>query len=84
MQATALLQELRTGGCGGEGPIGAADAVLFVGPRAQLTRSPVLPDLYLDEDYRRELSRRQQIMTGTALNAPRIENTPATPLKFRP
>ncbi len=44
-----------------------ADALLYLGPRARLTRSPTRPDLYLDEDFRREIDRRNRIMTGGPL-----------------
>jgi hypothetical protein len=43
------------------------DAILFVSPAASLTESPMFPDLYLDVQYRREISRRAEIQTGRAL-----------------
>ena len=44
-----------------------ADAVLYLGPRASLTRSPTRSDLYLDQDFRSEIDRRNRIMTGESL-----------------
>lgn len=43
------------------------DAILFLAPASDLTQSPTLPDIYLDEEYRREISRRQEIMVGEPL-----------------
>ena len=43
------------------------DAILFLGAAAKLTYSPVLDDLFLDEELRQELSRRMEIMTGQPL-----------------
>lgn len=82
VRAPALLQDLKAAGCGEDGLLALGDAVLFVGPRAELTASPTTPDLYLDEDYRREISRRLQIMTGQPL--PAIQVQPVTPWKYRP
>jgi hypothetical protein len=56
-----------------------ADAVLFLGPAASLTRSPLLPDLYLDEPYRAEISRQMEIKTGQALPDDWGRNTPLAP-----
>ncbi|HTE43030.1 MAG TPA: hypothetical protein VK629_19555 [Steroidobacteraceae bacterium] len=39
----------------------AADAILYLGPSAELTVSSVMPDLYLDDAFRREIARRQTI-----------------------
>jgi len=38
------------------------DAVLYLGPAASLTSSPLLPDAYLDGAYLKELQRRWRIM----------------------
>ena len=36
----------------------AVDALLYLGAASTLTESSLSPDLYLDEDFRRELNRR--------------------------
>ena len=41
--------------------VAEADAVLLFGPPETLIRGPWLPDYLLDEDYRREMSRRSRI-----------------------
>ncbi|HKQ44430.1 MAG TPA: hypothetical protein VJS47_03470 [Rhizomicrobium sp.] len=38
------------------------DAVLYLGPATSLNSSPLLPDVYLDGDYLKELQRRWRIM----------------------
>lgn len=43
------------------------DAILFVAPAANLTESPMFPDLYLDVPYRQEIRRRAEIQTGQPL-----------------
>lgn len=83
VRAPGLLQELKAAGCGEDGFLDLADAVLFVGRRAELTLSPYTPDLYLDEDYRREIGRRYEIMTGRPMPA-LTEVQPVVPSKFRP
>lgn len=82
VRAKPLLEALGASGCTDPG-LAAGDAVLFVGPRAALTYSPTTPDLYLDDDYRREIARRYQIMTGQPM-PPVTEVQPVTPYKFRP
>ena len=44
-----------------------ADALLYLGPRSSLNASPNMPDLYLDLDFRAEMDRRNQMITGTPL-----------------
>lgn len=44
-----------------------ANALLYLGPVSILTESPRTPDLYLDEDFRREINRRSMILTGSPL-----------------
>ena len=60
-----------------------ADAVLFLGSAESLTKSPILPDLYLDEEYREEISRQMEIKTGKPLSATWGRNTPIAPEPFR-
>jgi hypothetical protein len=40
------------------------DALLYLGPRDQMLIGPKSPDLYLDLDFKAELERRFEIMTG--------------------
>lgn len=44
------------------------DALLYLGPEAALTRSPAIPDTYLDAAYFQELSRRSVLLTGAPLS----------------
>jgi hypothetical protein len=43
------------------------DALLYLGQAATLTESPTVPDLYLDELFRDEISRRRILMSGKPL-----------------
>jgi hypothetical protein len=43
------------------------DALLYLGPAASLTESPISPDLYLDSAFRREINRRSLIVSGAPL-----------------
>ncbi len=45
-----------------------SDALLYLGPAASLTASPVDPAVYLDETQFREISRHRQIMIGQPLD----------------
>jgi hypothetical protein len=40
------------------------DAILYLGPAASLTWSPNMPDMYLDDAFFQEISRRSQITPG--------------------
>jgi hypothetical protein len=44
------------------------DALLYLGPAASLTQSPVTPDLYLDSAFRKEINRRSLIISGKPLD----------------
>jgi hypothetical protein len=46
-----------------------ANALLYLGPATSLTQSPQTPDLYLDQNFRREINRRSMILTGFPLPA---------------
>jgi hypothetical protein len=59
---------------------GTADALLYLGPAASLTRSPEFPDLYLDLKFRSEIDRRMFIETGTHL--PPATLSPVSPQYF--
>ena len=61
-----------------------ADAVLYLGPRASLTRSPIRSDLYLDQDFRNEIDRRNRIMTGKPLTQLTEKENIAAPRPFFP
>lgn len=56
-----------------------SDALLYLGPRASLLKAGLLPDLYLDSDFRAELDRRNRIMTGKPLAAFSVDRNPAVP-----
>jgi hypothetical protein len=60
---------------------GTADALLYLGPAARLTRSPESPDLYLDLKFRAEIDRRMFIETGTHL--PPVRLSPVSPQYFQ-
>lgn len=62
---------------------GSNDAVLFLGPAESLTLSPRIPDLYLDEEYRKEIDRHIKIM-GDSYPPGWTGNVPAvTPMSYR-
>ena len=52
------------------------DAILFLDAAAKLTQSPLLDDLYLDEELRQELSRRLEIMIGQPLLPDHLRSIP--------
>lgn len=61
-----------------------SDALLYLGPRKSLTESPMVPDLYLDLEFRAEMDRRLRLRLGSGLKAipdPR-DNPAATHLMF--
>jgi hypothetical protein len=58
-----------------------ADALLYLGNSAELTFAPRLPDIYLDEEYRNEISRRYKLMTGQDLSGEVGRNLPES-MKF--
>lgn len=82
--AVAEAQKLSPQGCVGGAASPGAQAVLYLAPAGDLTISPTHPDIYLDEDYRREVSRRNEIMTGRPLPPPQVQNYPAVPRRLRP
>jgi len=51
-----------------------ADALLYLGPAERLTRTPINPQMYLDQDYRDEVSRHNQILTGQPLGQTAPQN----------
>jgi hypothetical protein len=57
----------------------AGDALLYLGPSAILTQSPLSPDLYLDTDFRKEIGRRFQILTGEPMQWPTAADNPMSP-----
>ena len=60
------------------------NALLYLGPKESLRRSPSSPDLYLDRDYRREMDRRYRLMTKTPLDINTVERNPATNQPYEP
>jgi hypothetical protein len=55
------------------------DALLYLDSAASLTQSPLSPDLYLDEDFRKEIDRRAFMMNGQHLTWPPVRNNPVSP-----
>ncbi|HJT42932.1 MAG TPA: hypothetical protein VJ750_05465 [Rhizomicrobium sp.] len=60
-----------------------ADALLYLGPAERLTRTPINPQLYLDQDYRDEVSRHNQILTGQPLGQAAPQNMLVAPRPWR-
>jgi hypothetical protein len=63
-----------------------SDALLYLGPAASLTRAPIDPDIYLDEDYRAEINRQMQLRPpgqGRPLPPIKMEYYAVTPSKWR-
>lgn len=60
------------------------DALLYLGAASTLTESPLSPDLYLDEDFRKELNRRSILKGAGPLTWPSVEDNPASPKFVRP
>jgi hypothetical protein len=56
-----------------------ADALIYVGPRAQLTFAPTLADYFMDSDYFQEIARHYFLQTGEKLDPPNRANYPMTP-----
>jgi hypothetical protein len=59
------------------------DAILFLGPATSLTRSPLFPDLYLDEDYRQEINRQNAIKMGRTPPPEWGRDSSMVPIPFR-
>ena len=59
------------------------DGILFLGPATSLTRSPLFPDLYLDEQYRQEISRQVEIKMGRRLPPEWGRESTVAPPAFR-
>ena len=85
VRGTALAADLTVDGCSGAGRDATADGLLFLGPASSLTVGPEHPDIYLDEAYRKEASRRSLIMTGKPLPSPvDMRNHRSEPVKLWP
>ena len=61
-----------------------SDALLYLGPRSQQTCSPIMPDIYLDLDFRAELDRRSVIRRGKPLSGFEAEQNTMVPHLFWP
>ena len=46
------------------------DALLYLGRAETLTEAPMIPDLYMDEHFRNEISRRRVLMSGKPITSP--------------
>ena len=56
-----------------------ADALLYVGPRAQLAFAPTLSDYFMDSDYFQEIARHYFLQTGEKLTPPNRASYPMSP-----
>jgi hypothetical protein len=74
-RATARTEAVRAGTAG--------DALLYLGPARSLARAPIAPDIYLDPEYRAEIARRFELMTGNPLQLT-VESNPMTLRPLRP
>ena len=59
-----------------------SDALLYLGPRDRFVFSPKSQDVYLDQDFRNELDRRIQIITGKPMGGNTVGGNPAYPRPF--
>jgi hypothetical protein len=55
------------------------DALIYVGPKAQLAFAPTLSDYFMDGDYFQEIARHYFLQTGEKLDPPNRANYPMTP-----
>jgi hypothetical protein len=62
----------------------AGDALLYLGPAASLTHSPLSPDLYLDPDFRKEIDRRSILFGFGPITWPTVWDNPISPQYIRP
>jgi hypothetical protein len=64
------------------------DALLYFGPAASLTESPILPDAYLDNDYLKEIMRHWPIRGDDGATPSNqgmtVDKNPASPRPFKP
>jgi hypothetical protein len=58
--------------------------LLYLGPAKSLSLSPVLPDIYTDDAYRAEMSRRYEIIIGKPLSGATADTNPAAGQPLRP
>jgi hypothetical protein len=61
----------------------AGNALLYLGSATRLTQSPIAPDLYLDVEFRKEIGRRFQIITGGPMIWPSVAANPMSPRYVR-
>jgi hypothetical protein len=61
-----------------------SDALLYLGPAASLTESPISPDLYLDADFRNEINRRSALMGRQPVTWPTVGDNPMSPRYIHP
>jgi hypothetical protein len=59
-----------------------SDALLYLGPRDRFVFSPRSQDIYLDQNFRAEIGRRVQIMTGKPMTGSVVGGNPASPRPF--
>jgi hypothetical protein len=61
----------------------AGEAFLYLGPAASLTKSPLMPDIYLDFRYRDEIARHNAVR-GLPPLGHSVGVNPASPVKIHP
>jgi hypothetical protein len=62
-----------------------ADALLYLGPTASLAASPIDPSIYLDLDFLKEISRRNELLIGKPISLiEAIDMAATTPRQLRP
>jgi hypothetical protein len=59
-------------------------ALLYLGPASTLTISPKSPDIYMDNGFRTEMSRRMQIIEGHPLTSATAKDNNVSPRLVRP
>lgn len=62
----------------------SGDGLLYLGPASTLTISPKSPDVYMDQDFRTEMSRRLQIIAGHPLTSATAKGNAVSPRFLRP
>jgi len=62
-----------------------ADALLYLGPAASLAASPIDPSIYLDLEFLKEISRRNELLIGKPISLiEAIDMAATTPRQLRP
>jgi len=62
----------------------AGDALLYLGPAADLMGSPMAPDIYMDQAFRKEINRRTMLQNGHSLVWPTVQDNPVLQRHIHP